>query len=81
MPRELASYQMKNKQNLEKRFPNISHWVNEQGWIEIGSDENSSSMVRVLDEGGLVWEGKSSYKTLDEALQKTEIAIADWLNN
>jgi hypothetical protein len=71
---------MKNKLDLEKQFPNISHWINEQGWIELGQDEHSSSMVRVLDEGGLVWEGKNSYKTLDEALRETETAIADWLN-
>ena len=78
---EIIGVKVKLKQNLEKQFPNISHWVNEQGLTEIGADENSSSMVRILDEGGLVWEGKSSYKTLDEALQETEIAIADWLNN
>jgi len=72
---------MKNKLDLEKQFPNISHWINEQGWIELGQDEHSRSMVRVLDEGGLVWEGKNSYKTLDEALRKTETAITKWLNN
>jgi hypothetical protein len=24
-------------------FPNITRWVTEQGWIEIGQDENSTS--------------------------------------
>ncbi len=36
-------------------FPNITRWVTEQGWIEIGQDENSKSLVRAIDPGGLVW--------------------------
>ena len=32
-----------------------------------------------MDEGGMVWEGKEKYATLDEALQDAEGAIAEWL--
>lgn len=37
------------------------------GWIEIGQDEDSQSFVRALDMGGMVWEGKPKYKTVDAA--------------
>ena len=40
---------------FEERYPNIAAWV-QDGWIEIGHDSNSGSFIRVLDEGGLVWE-------------------------
>jgi len=52
--------------------------VNEHGWIEIGSDEFSTSFVRALDEGGLVWEGNDEYASLDDALRALDVAIAEW---
>jgi len=45
------------------------------GWIEIGQDDDSQSFVRALDMGGLVWEGKSKYKTVDTALGDLEAAL------
>lgn len=50
-----------------------------QGWIEISPDEYSDSLVRVLDLGGMVWEGKKHYRTIDDALAEAEKAITDWL--
>lgn len=32
-----------------------------------------------MDEGGVVWEGKKKYATVDEALQDAERAIAEWI--
>lgn len=63
---------------FEERYPSIAAWVKE-GWIEIGRDEYSSSFVRVLDIGGMVWEGAEEYETLDEALSEAEAAISAWL--
>ena len=63
--------------SFEDTYPNIAEWVH--GWIEIGQDEYSSSFVRALDVGGLVWEGESSYGTLDEALQALEAGLAAWM--
>ena len=45
------------------------------GWIEIGQDDFSQSFVRALDIGGMVWEGKSKYKTVDAALDDLEAAL------
>ena len=64
---------------LSKIYPNIAYWVNTQGWIEIGPDEYSSSLVRALDEGGVVWESRDDHKTVDEALQALEIELDERL--
>lgn len=62
----------------ETRYPHVARWVQDCGWIEIGQDDYSHSMARALDSGGLVWEGKASYATLDAALQDLDQALADW---
>ncbi len=59
---------------FEKHFPNLDNWVNSRGWIELGSDEESSSWIRILDMGGMVWEDENS-TSLDEALKAAE----NWL--
>ncbi len=56
-------------------YPNIAYWVEAQGWIEIGTDEYSDSLVRALDEGGLVWESHPEHETIDEALAALEIEL------
>jgi len=56
---------------FEKKYPYISSWIITTGWIELGEDDHSSSWVRVLNEGGLLWEDNES-KSLNEALQRTE---------
>ena len=62
---------------VEEKYPNISRWVAD-GLIEIGYDINTESFIRVSDEGGVIFEGKSNYKTLDDALADAEKAISDW---
>ena len=47
--------------------------------IEIGQDDMSRSFIRALDDGGMVWEGRKSYPTLDAALQALETALAAWM--
>jgi hypothetical protein len=54
---------------FEQMYPNIAEWVNSYGWIEIGDDGQSSSFVRALNEGGLVWEDNDDDATLDEVLE------------
>jgi hypothetical protein len=63
--------------SLEKGYPNLTRWVTSQSWIELGQDEYSSSLVRTLDEGGMVWEGSTYYGTLDEAFDGLETALAE----
>jgi hypothetical protein len=44
-------------------------------------DSNSGSFIRVLDEGGLVWESDKPYTSIDKALADAEQAIAEWLDS
>jgi hypothetical protein len=62
--------------SFEANYPNITSWVISHGWIELGQDEYSSSLVRALDAGGMVWEGSTYYATLDEAFDALETALA-----
>jgi hypothetical protein len=64
--------------SVESRYPNIAAWV-QDGWIEVGRDDYSTSFVRALDIGGMVFEGKSRYASLDEALRDLDAGIAAWL--
>lgn len=64
-------------QPIEQTYPNIAAWV-QDGWIEIGYTDDVDSFIRVLDEGGTVWEGDDPYETLDQALAAAEAAIIEW---
>jgi len=65
--------------SFTEAYPNITRWIEERGWIELGADEHSTSLVRCLDEGGMVWEGSDSQNSLDEALQALEKSLHEWL--
>ena len=65
--------------SIEELYPNIARWVNDYGWVEVGQNGESSSYVRALDEGGLVWEGKDDYQTLDDALRALDAGISKWM--
>ncbi|MBN2267763.1 MAG: hypothetical protein JW725_05510 [Candidatus Babeliaceae bacterium] len=60
-------------------YPNITQWIERQGWIELGHDEYSYSLLRCLDEGGLIWESRPEHTQIDEALQALEDALDDLL--
>ena len=64
---------------FDKAYPNIAQWVKDYGWIEIGQDHYSNSLIRALDEGGMIWESSEDYGTIDEAMQALEEALADWI--
>lgn len=61
-----------------KSYPNIANWV-QDGWIEIGRDGESASMIRLLDRGGLIWEGGTRHKSIDKMLEEAEEELKDWL--
>jgi hypothetical protein len=61
---------------IDDSYPQLANWVFERGWIEIGSDEYSRSFIRVLDSGGMVWEGKTHYPSIDSALRAANTALA-----
>ncbi|MDB5308220.1 MAG: hypothetical protein JWO38_2422 [Gemmataceae bacterium] len=62
-------------------YPHTARWVREEeGWIEVGSDEFSASFVRAVYGGGLAWEGEPSYPTFDAAFRALDAGIAAWLD-
>ena len=63
--------------SFESAYPNIVRWVLD-GWIEVGHESDSDSLVRAFDEGGAVWEGKRKYPTLEDALQDLDRGIGKW---
>ncbi len=60
-------------------YPSITKWIDIQGWIEIGQDENSESFVRAIDEGGLVWESNEKHNSIDDSLFDLEKYLEKWI--
>ena len=48
---------------LEQTYPHIAAWVDGGGWIELGQNEYSRSFIRILDIGGMLWEGTTRYRS------------------
>lgn len=68
---------------LSTVYPNLTYFVENIGRIEIGYDDERplNSFVRAINAGGLVWEGKDQYDTLEDALQDVENGIEAWLRD
>ena len=63
---------------FEQRYLNLTRWVREyDGWIAIGPDDLSHSLVRVLGLGGMVWESREGTSSIDLALTEADQAVAD----
>jgi hypothetical protein len=62
---------------LEDKYPNIADWINGFGWIELGQDDESQAMIRVWDEGGMVWESHKKYESLDELFDALEKKLGE----
>jgi len=60
-------------------YPHVAEWVTAWGWIVVGQDEYSRSMVRAMDIGGMVWEGKTHYASMDALWQDVEQGLAAWM--
>lgn len=63
-----------------RAYPLLARWIAERGWIEIGQDDCSRSLVRTLDSGGLIREGGEDAASLDAALHAAEAALTIWLH-
>lgn len=70
---------MPKPKNFAALYPNISRFVDENGWIEIGQNEMISAFVRAYDLGGTVYEGEDSYSSLEDALQDLDAGIQSYI--
>jgi hypothetical protein len=66
---------------FEQIYPHIARWVKSYGWIEIGADHYSQSLVRAYDEGSTVWESKDDDTSLNEALKTLDSVLAQRMKN
>jgi len=69
---------MDQPQPFEAMYPALSRWVQHFGWLELGRVSWSEALIRVLDEGGLVWEGGAPTQGLSVALTEAEAALTIW---
>jgi hypothetical protein len=71
----------KSKSPVSTLHPHLWRWVAEFGTVEIGRCGQTCSFIRVLDEGGIVWKGHRSYRTLDAALADAEAGVSRWMKD
>ena len=66
-------------QEFDEAFPAVARWLKTQGRIEIGVEGGQGFVVRALNDGGMVFEGKGD-KSVGQALTALQrrIAEADW---
>lgn len=66
---------------FETTFPNITRFVNDIGWIEVGYDNDSplTSFVKAIEPGGMVWEGEDSYASMEAAFEALEAGLGEWI--
>jgi hypothetical protein len=67
--------------SFEETYPNIAHFVDAIGYITIGHDDDSplTCFIQAIDPGGMVWEGKDAYQTLEEAFEDCEAGLGTWM--
>jgi len=69
---------MRAERIFEQTYPALTRWIQRYGWLELGQVDWSRSLIRALDEGGLVWEGGTRPGTLSDALAEAETALEAW---
>lgn len=72
---ELSHSAARVNPTLENAYPYIAAWVDGRGWIELGQNEYSQSFVRIMDIGGMLWEGTTRYISLDALFHAAEAAL------
>ncbi|MEM7792238.1 MAG: hypothetical protein AAF546_12615 [Verrucomicrobiota bacterium] len=61
------------------RYINISDFINSGGHLSLGYEYGMETIACATDEGGVVWEGKSEYESLDALLEDAEDGIKKWI--
>ncbi|MFD1469918.1 hypothetical protein ACFQ48_16945 [Hymenobacter caeli] len=61
---------------FSKKYPHLTYWTESQGCIELGADEHSASLLRILDAGGTCFEDDEATE-IDAALAAGETFLVD----
>jgi hypothetical protein len=59
-------------------YPHLTEWITIHGWIELGQTDWTRSFIRLVDAGGMVWEGEERYPSIEDALLAAEQAVITW---
>ena len=71
---------MVSKPKFEDSYPNIAEFVGGHGFVQIGYDDDSPlGYVIAMTMGGMVFDGKAKYKSLEAALEDLEQGVAQWM--
>ena len=72
----------KNNARVESSsYPHLWKWVSDFGTAEIGYCHQTRSFIRVLDQGGIIWKGRRSYRTLDAAVADADAGVSRWMKD
>ncbi|MGZ8212875.1 MAG: hypothetical protein ACXWTP_00035 [Methylosarcina sp.] len=61
------------------KYPNITDLVNAGGGLDIQYTWEMGVVAVAFDEGGMVWEGKSNYASIEALLEDAEQGIGKWI--
>lgn len=65
---------------FDQQYPQLAAWIlGGDAWIELGQNDFSRSLVRILDSGGLIWESDERYETVAEGLAAAELSLSAWV--
>ena len=61
------------------QYPSLTAFLDNGGKLEIGYIYELGVSVIAFDEGGVIWEGKEDYESLETLLEEAEQAIEAWI--
>jgi|JI7StandDraft_1071085.scaffolds.fasta_scaffold967647_1 hypothetical protein len=62
---------------FSKQYPAIHYWIENFGTIEFGEDDVTHSLIRILDDEGLLYEDRVS-ATFNESIVEIEAFLKDY---
>ena len=71
---------MKNTKYIksDSSHPHIALFLNNGGHLSLGYEYGVESIACASDEGGMIWNGKMKYASLEALLQDAEEGIKKW---
>ena len=61
------------------KHPSLTAFIDSGGRLEIGYIYQLGVSAIIVNEGGVVWEGKENYESLEALLAEAEQAITAWI--
>ncbi|MFZ4544411.1 MAG: hypothetical protein ACOYOA_10205 [Saprospiraceae bacterium] len=62
---------------FSQKFPAVHYWLQHYGSVELGEDEDTHSLIRILDDDGILYEDRAS-ATFDESFEEAEAFLKDY---